>query len=158
MLAKLKYERRQELASLGREVKIPGNYLDYVVSFAPNQLYDSRLQRWSNHVGSSTGNQGGQVHAEIFLAALLGAFLDQLKGGTEQYTRAEGPKWVKEECTALSAGFLTLDGYISFHSGSVSQSMCEACTATWEKLRKEYSYTKKVGDKELKFDSTFTLF
>ncbi len=158
MLAKLKYERRQELDSLGREVKIPGSYVDYVVSFAPNQLYDSRLQRWSNHVGTSTSNAGGQVHAEIFLAGLLGAFLDQLKGGTEQYTRAEGVKWVKEDYAALSAGFLTFDGHISIHSGSVAQVMCPACTGTWTTFTKNYSYEKKVGDKVQKFKSTFDLF
>jgi hypothetical protein len=157
MLARLKYERRQELDSQGRAVKVPGSYVDYVVSFAPNQIYDSRLQRWSNH----TGKQGGQVHAEIFLASLLRAFIEQLKGGTEEYTRKdkEQPqKWIKEDCTALSAGLLTLEGYISFHSEEVQQSMCPACESTWKKLTKEYTYTKKVGSKEQKFESTFALF
>ena len=104
MLAKLLWRRNKTV------------HADYVVSAAPNMVFNTRTQRYLDHTAGD--NPGGQVHSEITMGAQLKALVDALRG-----------------CYGFTAGTLTIDADLFIEKGS----MCDACRGTWNTLIQGYA-------------------
>jgi len=142
MLAKLIYHWGDHLKDNPKDAPVlaPGNFTDYVVSFAANLNYHKG--RWENH--NQIKQDGSQTHAEIFLAKSLEAFITALKGCTEKYPQPQGFKYEKDR-KAFSAGKLNFDADVSIDRASkdIENQMCEACANTWKGLAQGFTHKVK---------------
>ncbi len=102
---------------------------DYVVSAAPNLLYNTGAKTYAVHPNKGD-NQGTQIHSEMIMGEQLLALVAAMKGATEL------PLGQKVARKGLSAGDLSIDVDLFIEKAA----MCGGCEGTWNDHLKGVDY------------------